>query len=324
MHVSPVAMGCWPIAGVTTLGVNAEDSRATVTAALDAGINHFDTAHAYGYRGESETILGEVLGPLIAAEGRRRVVVATKVGLVWGERRGGGGSGKRPQFKDGRPETIAAQCEESLSRLHLDAVDLLYLHAPDPKVPLAETAGAMRRLVDAGKARAAGVSNFTTEQQYRQFAAECPFAADQQPYNMLQTGIEADRVFWARRHGRPKVMIATYWPLMKGLLAGRLTRDHVFATGDTRQTYTVFQEPEWSKTHELLDRLREIAAGLDATLAQLVIAWTIARPAVTAALCGAKRPGQIAETAAAMRLELPPDVTSQIDQAIAARGPVAA
>ena len=324
LHVSPVALGCWPIAGVTTLGATPEHSRATVAAALDAGINHLDTAHAYGYRGESERIVGEVVRPMIAAEGRDRVVVASKCGLVWGERRGTGGSGKRPQFKDGRPETIRAQCDESLTRLGLDVIDLYYLHAPDPKVPVAESAGAIAELIAAGKVRAAGVSNFTSEAQYRDFASACPFAADQQPYNMLQTDIETDRVPWARRHGRPGVAIATYWPLMKGLLAGKLSRAHVFADGDSRAGYPVFQEPEWSKTQDLLDRLREIAADLRATVAQLVVAWTLARPAVTTVLCGAKRPTQIIETAAAMRLDLPPEATAAIDSALRDRGSIAA
>ena len=323
LRVTPVALGCWPIAGITSVGVTPEASRETVAAALDAGVNHFDTAHAYGYAGESERIVGEVL-----SASREDVVIASKAGLVWGDRRGMPVDAgvtvpvKRPQVKDGRPETIRRQCEESLRRLNTDRIDLYYLHAPDPKVPLAETAGAFRELRDAGKVRAVGVSNFTKEQQYADFAAACPISVDQQPYNMLQRDIEADRIPWARRHGEPDVLVTTYWPLMKGLLAGKIGRDHRFEPGDSRPGYPVFQEPEWSKTHDFLDRLRPVAERLNLTVAQLVIAWTSRRPGVGSVLCGAKRPDQIRETAASMTVDLPEPALRLIDDAIARRGPV--
>lgn len=307
LMVTPVAMGCWPIAGITSIGVTPEQSRATLRAAFEAGINFFDTAYIYGYQGESERMVGEELGAH-----RDEIVIATKCGLHWGP--------DRKQVRDARPETIRRQCAESLQRLRTDRIDLYYLHAPDPRVPLADSAGAIRELLEAGKIRAAGVSNLQRVEQYEEFHAVCPISADQPHYNMLQREIEADRLPWCRAHG---VCVIVYWPLMKGFLAGKLPRDHVWDPQDGRQKYPVFQGEEWTKTHDFLDKLRPIAEEAGMTLAQLVVAWTIARPGITSALCGAKRPEQIEETARAMSRRLSDDQLDRIARAIKERGDVA-
>lgn len=306
LWVSPVAMGCWPIAGITSIGVTEVDSLATIAAALDAGINFFDTAYCYGYNGESEKMLGRVLRPH-----RGEVVIATKCGIGWGP--------DQKQLKDGRPETIRRQCEESLKRLGVEVIDLYYLHAPDPNVPVAESAGALHELVDAGKVRAVGVSNFHQLAQYEAFHAVCPISADQPHYNMLQREIEQERLPWCQQHG---VSVMVYWPLMKGFLAGKLARDHIWHPKDGRAKYPVFQGDQWTKTHDFLDKLRPIAARRFCSLAELVTAWTIQRPGITAALCGAKRPDQIRESAAAMDLVLSSDDLTDINQAIRERGDV--
>ncbi len=306
LWVSSVAMGCWPIAGITSIGVTAADSLATVGAALDAGINFFDTAYCYGYDGESEKLIGRVLRPH-----RREVVIATKCGIGWGP--------DQKQLKDARPETIRRQCEESLRRLGVEVIDLYYLHAPDPHVPVAESAGALRELLAAGKVRAVGVSNFHHISQYEAFHAVCPISADQPHFNMLQREIEAERIPWCQAHG---VSVMVYWPLMKGFLAGKLTRDHVWETQDGRQKYPVFQGDQWDQTHDFLDQLRPIASRHACPLATLVTAWTIQRPGITAALCGAKRPDQIQESAEAMDLVLTALDLAEIETAIQARGEV--
>lgn len=305
--VTPVAMGCWPIAGITSIDVNEADSLATLQAALDAGINFFDTAYIYGYGGESERLIGRALG-----HRRHEIVIASKCGLHWGE--------DKKQVRDGRSETILRQCDESLRRLKTDVIDLYYLHAPDPNVPVAESAGAFRKLLETGKIRAAGVSNFTRIDEYEAFHAVCPISADQPHYNMLQREIEAERLPWCMANN---VSVIPYWPLMKGFLAGRLRRDHVWDPKDGRQKYPVFQGDQWDRTHDFVDRLRTIADSLRITVAQLVIAWTIQRPGITAALCGAKRPEQIRETAAAMHVSLSGEHLAKIQEAIELRGPVA-
>src|SRR5690606_816295 len=155
LDVSAVAMGCWPIAGITSVDVTQADSLRTLQAALDAGINFFDTAYCYGYDGESERMIGRAL-----KHRRDEIVIASKCGIHWGP--------DRTQQKDARPETIRRQCDESLQRLGTDRIDLYYLHAPDPDTPLAESAGALAELRRSGKVRAVGVSNFHDTAMYEQ------------------------------------------------------------------------------------------------------------------------------------------------------------
>jgi aryl-alcohol dehydrogenase-like predicted oxidoreductase len=301
--VSPVALGCWPISGMTSLNVNEADSLATIRAAMDAGINFLDTAYAYGANGESERLIARAI-----AGHRGDVVIATKGGISWAA------NGSR--VIDGRPETLRRQCEASLSRLATDQVELLYLHAPDPKVPLAESAGALLRLMEEGKTRSVGVSNVSPA-QLAEFAAVCPVSAFQPPYNMLQRQIECDSLPWCRERD---VAVCVYWPLLKGLLAGKLSRDHVFQPGDGRARYPMFQGTEWQRDEDLVDDLRAIAATAGKTVAQVVINWTIHQPGITAALCGAKRADQIAETAGALGWQLTAELRAKIDQALARRG----
>src|SRR5262245_33373363 len=141
IFASPVALGCWPIAGMTSLDVNDADSLGTIREALDCGVNFLDTAYCYGARGESERLIGRAIA------GRRdQVVIATKGGIHWAA------DGNR--VIDGGLETLRRECEESLRRLATDRVDLLYLHAPDPKTPVGESAAALRQLLEEGKTRA--------------------------------------------------------------------------------------------------------------------------------------------------------------------------
>ncbi|QDT52662.1 General stress protein 69 [Caulifigura coniformis] len=308
IHVSPVAMGTWPLAGISSINVTDEASIATLQAAVDAGINFFDTAYVYGYTGESERLMARALG-----RRRKEIVIASKGGLEWGP--------DKKQVRNGRPETIKRHCEESLKRLGTDVIDLYYLHAPDVNTPLAESAGAFRELLDAGKIRAVGVSNFEQVTQFEEFSAVCPISADQPPYNMLQREIETTTLPWCRANG---VSVMPYWPLMKGLLAGKLPRNHQFDPNDKRLTYPLFQGEEWQKNQDFLDSIRPIAEESGKTVAQLAIAWVIQRPGITSALCGAKRPEQIRETAVAMDWTFTPDQLARIDHAITERGPVKA
>jgi aryl-alcohol dehydrogenase-like predicted oxidoreductase len=373
--VSPVAFGAWPIAGLTSAGTNDEDSIATIRACFELGINHIDTAYCYGRDGESERLVARALGTR-----RSEMVIATKGGLHW--------DAEGKQAHDASPAMLRRECEESLRRLETDYVDLYYLHAPDPKVPVAESAAALRKLMEEGKTRSVGVSNVTVA-QLEEFAAVCPIAAYQPPYNMLQRQIEADTLPWCRRpnaavgwgaapatggpwrnrrHGagaapqptaapQPSstssfshdfgVAVLVYWPLMKGLLAGKLRRDQSFAH-DSRRKYPMFQGEEYQKNLDLVEKLRAIAASstgilpvgqvanlppfpsgetpvgqvanLPHTVAQLVVNWTIHQPGVTAALCGAKRPEQLRETAGAAGWQLTPDQLARVDQALAERG----
>lgn len=302
--VSPVALGCWPIAGMTSLGVTDEDSRATITAAVEAGINFLDTAYIYGTDGQSEKLIGEMI-----AGQRDKLVIATKGGIHW--------DAKGDRAFDGSRATIHRECRESLRRLKIDVVDLYYLHAPDPNLPIEESAAAIAELKTAGLVRAAAVSNVSVDQLQR-FQAVCPVAAVQPPYNMLQRQIESDLVPYCLEHN---IGLCIYWPLLKGLLAGKLARDHVFQSGDGRPKYPMFQGQEWERNQDLLDDLRAIARDAGKTVPQLVVQWTIAQPGITSALCGAKRPDQILESAAALQDEITPEQLGRIEAALAKRGP---
>ncbi len=302
LFVSSVALGCWPITGLTTLDVTRDASLKTIRSALDSGINFLDTAYAYGIEGESEQMIGEVI-----AGRRESVIVASKGGL---HREG------RSQQHDARPETLIRECEESLRRLKTDYLDLYYLHAPDPLVPPAESAGAVAQLIQQGKVRTAGASNLNVR-QLQQFHEVCPLTAVQPHYNMLQREIESDIVPWCIQN---QIAVCVYWPLMKGLLAGKLSRNHQFQEADGRKKYPMFQGQEWEKNQDFVDDLKRIACESGCDVSQLVIAWTIRQPGITSALCGAKRDWQIRETAGAMSVQLSESALHQIDAALARRG----
>lgn len=297
LFVSPIGLGCWPIAGMTSLDVNEVDSRKTLFAAIESGINFLDTAHCYGLDGNSERLVGELL-----RERRDDVIVATKGGIHWDD--------QAVRHYDGRPEKIIAECEESLRRMQIDVIDLYYLHAPDPAVPVEESAMAFDRLLANGKIRSVGVSNLNVDQM-EAFHSVCKISAAQPPYNMLQRSIECDVIPWCRANG---ASVMSYWPLMKGLLAGKIRRGHAFDPADKRLTYDIFQEPKFEQAQRLLDELDIIAAEVNKTLAQVVINWTFHRSGITSVLCGAKRDWQIQETAAAMGWNLDPIHLDRIDE----------
>ena len=306
LAVAPVALGCWPIAGMTTIDANDADSIATIRKCLDAGVNHLDTAYVYGPNGESETLIRRAIG-----ERRDEVIIATKCGIHY--------EGQE-MVTDGRPKRLRTECDESLRRLGTDRVELLYLHAPDERLPIEESAIALRELMEAGKTRSVGASNLTLDES-KAFHAVCPLTALQMPYNMLQRDIERQTIPWCRENN---VAVTVYWPLMKGLLAGKLPREGMLDARDGRRKYPMYQGGEWERNQDFVDEIRTIAAQSGHTVAQLVVNWTIHQPGVTVALCGAKRPWQIEETAGAMGWTLSGQQIDRIEAAIKARGTVAA
>ncbi len=295
IYVTPVALGCWPIAGMTSLDVNDADSLATINAAIVNGINFLDTAYCYGANGESERLIGQVI-----RDRQDEVVIATKGGLHW--------DAQMNQTRDARPERIIRECEESLIRLGLETIDLYYLHAPDPQISIARSAEGFVQLMETGKIRAVGVSNFSV-QQLDEFHAICPISALQPPYNMLQRQIESHLIPWCIEH---EASVINYWPLMKGLLAGKIRRGHRFDPQDKRLSYEVFQGEKFEQAQCLLDELDQIAVETGKTVAQIVVNWTMTRPGITSTLCGAKRDWQIRETAGAMGWRLDEDQLKRI------------
>jgi len=292
---------------MTRSGITLDAAVATVAAALDAGIVHLDTAYCYGEAGESEQAIAQA----IAGRRRENAVIASKCGIHW--------EPGRRQCVDGRPERIRGEVEESLTRLGTDHVDLLYLHAPDPTIPIEESAEALSQLLAERKTRAIGVSNVSLAQLER-FAAVCPLAACQMHFNMLQRDISDEILPWCRSRG---VAMFVYWPLMKGLLAGRMPRDLVFPATDSRHKYPMFTGEEFQRNLDFVDALRPVAARLECDLPDIVLAWTAEQVGITCVLFGATSPEQVQTNARALLCELDDDARAAITHAIHDRGPVA-
>ncbi|QDV45356.1 General stress protein 69 [Stieleria neptunia] len=278
MPTSKLVLGLWPIAGITTIGVTRDDARATLSAAIDAGITTFDTAYSYGYDGESDRLLGECV-----RSRRDRFTVMGKVGQRWTE--------QRKRIVDGSPQQLTLDAEESLQRMGIDSIDTLFLHQPDPNVPLESSAAAMARLQARGICKRVGICNASPE-QIQQFAASVPADAIQCPLNLVQRASVVKLIQPAQSAGRD---VYVFWTLMKGLLAGKITRDHVFEKGDSRPGYAIFQGETRRRIHDAVDRLKTLGGEIEQSVAQLAVGWAISQPGVTAALVGARREEQIRE-----------------------------
>ncbi|WP_146582839.1 aldo/keto reductase [Neorhodopirellula pilleata] len=281
-----VILGLWPIAGVTTIGVTEKDAITTIETAIECGVTTFDTAYGYGLDGESDRYLGSVLGQ---DDDPVRFHVIGKVGQRYVD-------GQR--VIDGRPETLRSDAEESLSRIGISKFGTLMLHSVDDQTPIQESARALRDLQMQGLADRIGLCNATAEQR-RRFAEVVRCDAIQCPLNLLQTDHLSDVIADAALSGSD---VLVYWTLMKGLLAGKIGRDHEFAPGDSRPGYAVFQGDARRRAHDVVDGLIELATELDITVAELSVSWALSQVGVTAALVGARRPDQIRDVAGAKPL----------------------
>ena len=298
-----LALGCWPLAGMTRPGVTRQAAIETVAAAIDHGITHLDTAYCYGENGESEKAIAQ------AAQGRRNeVTIASKCGIHWQ-------AGKK-QTVDGRPETIIREAKESLLRLQADTIDLLYLHTPDPKIPIKESAGALRHLLDEGVVRAVGLSNGNVE-ECKLFAETCPLTACQRHFNMLQQEIRPALLPYCKSE---QIAMVTYWPLIKGLLTGRMERNQVFLKTDSRHKYLMFHGEEFQKNLDFVDTIRSLATQQNMDLVSLVLAWTMAQEGITTVLFGATSAKQVAANAKALNCRLDGSIIQAINDAIQQRG----
>ena len=293
-----VIFGLWPIAGITTIGVGRRDARATIAAAIEAGITTFDSAFSYGYDGESDRLIGEFL-----RADRDSLHIIGKVGQRW--------TNDRSRVVDATPETLTRDAETSLQRMGIDQFDLLMLHSPDPQVPLEISAGAIDKLKQRGLCRQTGLCNATVAQR-RQFSSAADCEAIQCPLNLLQQDALGDRIPDAQSIG---CGVQVYWTLMKGLLAGKISRDHVFDERDSRPNYPIFQGSARERAHRIVDQMRDIGQQADLTPAQLSIGWALAQPGVSAALVGGHRPEQIRETASARPLDR--DLLDKVNQIVA-------
>jgi aryl-alcohol dehydrogenase-like predicted oxidoreductase len=307
LRVSRICLGTWQFGGDWG-SVERDDLKAAVRRGLELGINFFDTAQAYGF-GESEAVLAEAL----QATGREdEVVIATKGGL----RRTDSGI-----ERDSSPDWLRRGVEESLRNLDVDAIDLYQVHWPDPDTPMDETAGALRELIDEGKIRHVGVSNFGVP-ELEEFERTLPVETVQPPYHLFRRDIEDDVLPRCRERD---VGVLIYGPLAHGLLSGRMDADWRPPDGDWRNGSPLFRGDAFRRNLQVVDELRRFAEERGITVPQLAVAWTLAERSVHVAIVGARRPAHIEGTAPAAPLELDANDLAELDRimeaAVAAEGP---
>ncbi len=284
--VSIVAVGTWAMGGKEFGRTDDRDSIKAIHRALDLGVTLFDTAPIYG-SGRAEEIVGRALLGI-----RKDVVIATKCGPVE----------PRPGLlrMDYSPASLAAQVDASLRRLQTDVIDLLQLHWPDPAWPIEDAVGAMARLVQTGKARAIGVSN-TQPDELRRALSAGPVASVQEPFSLLNREFERELLPLCREND---LAVLVYEPLARGLLSGKFTPTWRFEPGDVRATDPRFRGPTFRDNLQAADRVAAVARGQGLPAAQAAIAWVLAQPGITTALCGAKTAAQSSENARAADLAL--------------------
>jgi methylglyoxal reductase len=310
IEASVVGLGTWAIGGWMWGGTDEAESVAAIQASLDEGVSLIDTAPAYG-QGRSEEIVGR------AISGRRHeVVLATKCGLVWHTRQG-------EHFFDyeGEPvhrylgkDSIVYEVEQSLRRLGTDYIDLYITHWQDPTTPIEETVEALVGLREQGKIRSIGASN-VSEEELRRYAETGALDAIQEEYSMVTRGIESTLLPIAAEYG---ISTLSYSSLALGLLSGTMGPERQFTGDDQRLGNPRFSLENRQKVARLMTAIEPVAEAHGATKAQVVIAWTLAQPGITYALCGARNPGQARENARAGRLDLAADELTAIGTAVAA------
>ena len=309
VSVSAVVLGgAWDYAELEAAAI------ATVREAIDLGITAFDTAATYGL-GKSEETLGKAL-----AGRREKVQILTKFGQRWDRAEGTfsyetvGRDGKNVTvMRDGRPESVIEECEQCLRRLCTDYIDLFQYHWPDPQTPIAETIGAVARLIEQGKVLAGGVSNCGVDLMTEALETGA-LATTQSLYSLLDRQIETDILPWAISNN---VSVLPYSPLHRGLLTGRIRPGYTFRAGDDRPDHPDFQPDNLRRVNAILDDIRPIADAHGATITQLVLNWTMHRPGVAAVVCGASSREQVVANAHATDFTLAEDETRTIDERFA-------
>ena len=320
LNASVIGFGAWAIGGGAVWGGAPDDAEAirTISAALDAGINLLDTAPAYGW-GHSERLIAK------AVEGRRdSVILATKCGLWADDARGSFFTefNGRNLYRSLRPDTIAIEVERSLRDLGTDRIDLYQVHWPavEPeKTPIEDTMAALIALRDQGKILAIGACNLSPG-ELDEYMACGGLASHQFRYSMLSREAEAEILPKCSSH---RIATLTYMSLEQGLLTGKIGMDHVFKEGELRTSSAWlpwFLPQNRRRVLDLLDGWRPVCESHGCTLAQLVLAWTLAQPGVTHVLAGARKVHHIQESAAAAELMLTADEMARINRDLKALG----
>jgi aryl-alcohol dehydrogenase-like predicted oxidoreductase len=285
IKVSTIGLGLMSMSGIYG-NANDEESIRVIHHALDKGITHLDSADMYGW-GHNETLLGKAL------QGRRQgAIVATKFGQTKDA------AGK--QGVDGRPEYVQQACEASLKRLGIDVIDIYYQHRVDPNVPIEETVGAMKKLIDQGKVRAIALSEAAPATIRRAHKVH-PLAAVQNEYSLLYRKDGEETLACCRELG---IALVAYAPLGRSMLTGSVKGKADLPEGDRRLAHPRFQAEHLDANVKIVKRLEELAEQKKCTPAQLVLAWLVAQGKEIVTIPGTKRKQRVEENLAALDLKL--------------------
>ena len=278
LKISRITLGTWAIGGWQWGGTDEEESVDTILKALEMGVSTIDTAPIYGF-GKSEELVGNALRQF---GNREEVQIATKLGLEWDDN-------ENVQRNSSR-ERILKEFEDSLRRLQTDYIDIYQIHWPDLQTDFKETAATLLQLLDSGKIRAIGASNFTVEQmeEFRQYA---PIHVAQPPYNLFERGIEKDVLPYCKEQN---ISLLTYGALCRGLLSGKMDKDYTFKKGDLRRNADPkFQGETFERHLEAVEKLKDFASKeLDQSVLNLAVRWILDK-GVDSAIWGARRPEQV-------------------------------
>lgn len=303
LEITPIGIGAWAMGGggwAFAWGPQDDaESIEAIHAALDKGVNWIDTAAVYGL-GHSEEVVARAL------EGRsNRPYVFTKCERIWNE--------QGQISKSLKADSIRRECEASLRRLKMDAIDLYQIHWAEPEEDLEEGWSTLAALQEEGKVRWIGVSNFNVDQMKRAQKI-APITSLQPPYSMISPEIEQAILPHAQA---TNVGVIVYSPMKSGLLTGSMTRERVAAMpeDDFRRRALAFQEPNLTRNLALADLCKEIGARHGRSAGEVAIAWTLRNPAVTAAIVGMRSAKQVDGVIGAMEFRLSPQELAEIDKA---------
>ncbi|MDQ5849776.1 MAG: aldo/keto reductase [Pseudomonadota bacterium] len=293
LKVSAISLGLMSMSGIYG-NANDDESISVIHYALDKGINFLDSADMYGW-GHNETLLGRAL------KGRRdKVIVSTKFGQTRDE------AGK--QGVDGRPEYVMQACEASMQRLGIDVIDLYYQHRVDTSVPIEDTVGAMKRLVEQGKVRALGLSEAAPETIRRAHKVH-PLAAVQNEYSLLFRKDGEETLQATRELG---ITLVAYAPLGRSMLTGSVHGKADLPDGDRRLQHPRFQGENLDRNVRIVSQLESMAHEKKCTPAQLVLAWLLAQGKDIVPIPGTKRRQRVDENLASLEVRLTADDVRRI------------
>ncbi|NIP43633.1 MAG: aldo/keto reductase [candidate division Zixibacteria bacterium] len=273
---SRVGLGTWAIGGWMWGGTDEKKSIDTIISALERGINLIDTAPAYGF-GKSEEIVGKAMAQY---RQRERIVLSTKAGLEW--------KGDEV-FRNASKERLLKEIDDSLKRLKTDYIDVYHVHWPDPVVPIEETAETMYKILEAGKIKAIGVSNYSIEEM-ETFMKEAPLHVSQPPYNLFEREITETQMPFCKDND---IAMLAYGSLCRGLLSGKMSEGCEFEGDDLRKMDPKFQTPKFKEYLKAVDDLDQFAQNAhNKRVIHLAVRWML-DSGVEVALWGARRPNQL-------------------------------